>query len=413
MGYTITEKLFSRVSGRPNVISGDIITFTPDWSMANDATAHISIDLYRSEYGKECVKLPERSVLIIDHNVPADSPSTAWVHKKMRNFAIEQGMLLYDAKGICHQIMIENHVAAGQIIVGCDSHSCTYGAIGAFGGGIGCTDIVYLWKTGELWWYVPESICIELIGGVKEPVTARDVILAIIGQLGPDAAIGRVMEFTGVGVHNMSIPERIVLCNMAVEGGAVCGIVEPDEKVISFLPGRPHQFFKSDADARYYSSYSINLNGLDPMIACPHSMENIVPVSRVEGLSINQAFIGSCNNGRIEDLRAAAKVLKGNKVKKAVRLVISPASINIYRQALQEGLIDIFLEAGAQVLNPSCSTCWGGCTGLVGDGERLISTGTRNFKGRSGSHKSEIYLASAITTAVSAIEGVITCPVKE
>ncbi len=390
MGYTITEKLFSRISGRANIRSGDIITFIPDWSMANDATAHISIDLYRSEYGKERVKRPERSVFVIDHNAPADSPLTAEVHKKMRDFAIEHGMLLYDAEGICHQIMIENHIAAGQVIVGCDSHSCTYGAIGAFGGGIGCTDIVYLWKTGKLWWYIPESIRIELVGEIEEPITARDVILAIIGRLGPDAAIGRVMEFTGTGVHNMSIPERIVLCNMAVEGGAVCGIVEPDEKVNIFLPNRPHEFFKSDADAKYYSSYSINLNEIEPMVACPHSMEKITTVNVVNGLPINQAFIGSCNNGRIEDLRSAAKVLKGKRVKKTVRLVISPASINVYKQALQEGLIGIFLESGAQVLHSSCSTCWGGCTGLVGDGERLISTGTRNFIGRSGSYKSEI-----------------------
>lgn len=409
MGKTITEKLFGRVSGRADVRAGDIITFTPDWSMANDATAHLSIDLYTSEYGTEQIKWPQKSVFIIDHNVPADSISTASVHKKMRDFACCNEMPLYDGQGICHQVMIENHVAAGQVIVGCDSHTCTYGAVGSFGAGIGCTDIVYLWKTGELWWYVPESIRIELRGEIKEPVTAKDVILAIIAQLGPDAAIGNIMEFVGDS-RRLSVQERMVICNMAVEGGAVCGIVEPDELINKLLPDRDHLFVKSDPDADYSSSHTLDLSRLEPMVACPHSMANITPVRAIEGLSIDQAFIGSCNNGRIEDLRSAAKVLKGNKVKKTVRLVISPSSIKVYQQAFTEGLIDIFLDSGAQVLNPSCSTCWGGCSGLVGDGERLISTGTRNFKGRSGSYKSEIYLSSPITTALSAINGVITCP---
>lgn len=346
----------------------------------------------------------------MDHNVPAENPKTAQAHRKMRNFAKEHGIALYEGKGVCHQIMVENYVCPGEFIMGADSHTCTYGALGAFGTGIGCTDFLYAMVTGESWVLVPETIRFELTGKLRKGVYARDLMLTIIGMVGANGCNYKVMEFAGEGAHNLDIDERLVLCNLAVEAGAKTGIVEPDEKVVEYLESRGRKaenMFVSDEDAVFEKVYHINLDEIEPVVARPHQIDDVVPADEVGDVRIDEAFLGSCNNGRIEEFRVAAEILKGKKVSDHVRFIIAPASNEVYIQALDEGLIDIFLDAGAMVMNSNCSVCWGSCQGVIGEGEVLISTGTRNFKGRAGHPDSFVYLGSAATVTASAIAGKI------
>ena len=328
----------------------------------------------------------------------------------MRNFAYEHGIALYEGKGVCHQIMVENYVCPGEFIMGADSHTCTYGALGAFGTGIGCTDFLYAMVTGQSWVLVPETIRFELTGKLRKGVYARDLMLTIIGMVGANGCNYKVMEFAGEGVHNLDIDERLVLCNLAVEAGAKTGIVEPDEKVAEYLESRGRKaenMFVSDEDAVFEKVYHINLDEIEPVVARPHQIDDVVPADEVGDVRIDEAFLGSCNNGRIEEFRVAASILKGKKVSDHVRFIIAPASNEVYIQALDEGLIDIFLDAGAMVMNSNCSVCWGSCQGVIGEGEVLISTGTRNFKGRAGHPDSFVYLGSAATVTASAIAGKI------
>ena len=410
MGMTIAEKIIAAAAGVESVRPGDIHTVNLDRMMSNDGTTHLTVDMYNNQLNHPHIADPKKLVFIVDHNVPSDNPKTAASQKKMRDFARENGIDFWEGKGVCHQIMMENYVCSGELIFGADSHTCSYGAIGAFGTGVGCTDFLYGMVTGTSWVLVPETVKFNLIGKLPDGVYARDLILEIIGTVGANGCNYQVMEFTGEGAKTLSISDRIALCNMAVEAGAKTGIFEPDEKAIAYLEehGRkPKAVYHSDPDAVYAREYTFDLSKIRPVVAKPDFVDNLCPAEEVRGIKINEAFLGSCNNGRIEDLRVGASILKGHKVADNVRFLVVPASLEIYKQALKEGLIDIFMDAGAIVMYPNCSVCWGSCQGVIGENEVLISTGTRNFKGRAGHPSSKVYLGSAATVTASAIAGKI------
>lgn len=410
MGMTIAEKIIAAAAGVESVRPGDIHTVNLDRMMSNDGTTHLTVDMYNNQLNHPHIADPRKLVFIVDHNVPSDNPKTAASQKKMRDFARENSIDFWEGKGVCHQIMMENYVCSGELIFGADSHTCSYGAIGAFGTGVGCTDFLYGMVTGTSWVLVPETVKFNLIGKLPDGVYARDLILEIIGTVGANGCNYQVMEFTGEGAKTLSISDRIALCNMAVEAGAKTGIFEPDEKAIAYLEehGRkPKAVYHSDPDAVYAREYTFDLSKIRPVVAKPDFVDNLCPAEEVRGIKIDEAFLGSCNNGRIEDLRVGASILKGHKVADSVRFLVVPASLEIYKQALKEGLIDIFMDAGAIVMNPNCSVCWGSCQGVIGENEVLISTGTRNFKGRAGHPSSKVYLGSAATVTASAIAGKI------
>ena len=410
MGMTIAEKIIAAAAGVESVRPGDIHTVNLDRMMSNDGTTHLTVDMYNNQLNHPHIADPKKLVFIVDHNVPSDNPKTAASQKKMRDFARENDIDFWEGKGVCHQIMMENYVCSGELIFGADSHTCSYGAIGAFGTGVGCTDFLYGMVTGTSWVLVPETVKFNLIGKLPDGVYARDLILEIIGTVGANGCNYQVMEFTGEGAKTLSISDRIALCNMAVEAGAKTGIFEPDEKAIAYLEehGRkPKAVYHSDPDAVYAREYTFDLSKIRPVVAKPDFVDNLCPAEEVRGIKIDEAFLGSCNNGRIEDLRVGASILKGHKVADSVRFLVVPASLEIYKQALKEGLIDIFMDAGAIVMNPNCSVCWGSCQGVIGENEVLISTGTRNFKGRAGHPSSKVYLGSAATVTASAIAGKI------
>ena len=413
MGMTIAEKIIARAAGVEEVKPGQIHTVELDYLMSNDGTTHLTIDMYNNKLKNPRIADKDKIVFIVDHNIPAENPKTAAVHKKMREFARENGIKFFEGKGVCHQIMFENFVEPGQLIFGADSHTCSYGALGAFGTGVGCTDFLYAMVTGKSWVMVPETLRFNLKGKLREGVYPRDLILTIIGDIGANGANYKVMEFAGEGAHNLSVNDRFVLCNLAVEAGAKTGIVEPDEKVEKFIKEhgrRADNMYVSDEDAKFLKVYEYDLDKIEPVVARPDFVDDVIPLSQVGDVKIDEAFLGSCNNGRIDDLRVAAEILKGRKVNPDVRFLIAPASNNVYIQALDEGLIDIFMESGAMVMNANCSVCWGSCQGVIGENEVLISTGTRNFKGRAGHKTSKVYLGSAATVTASAIAGKICGP---
>ena len=390
MGMTIAEKIIAAAAGVESVKPGDIHTVKLDRLMSNDGTTHLTVDMYNNKLKNPHIADPNKLVFIVDHNVPSDSPKTAASQKKMRDFAKENHIDFWEGKGVCHQVMIENYVRPGELIFGADSHTCSYGALGAFGTGVGCTDFLYGMVTGTSWVLVPESVKFNLVGKLPEGVYARDLILTIIGEIGANGCNYQAMEFTGEG--------------------AKTGIFEADEKAIEYLKehGRePKTVYHSDPDAVYAREYTFDLSKVRPVVAKPDFVDNVVPAEETCGIEINEAFLGSCNNGRIEDLRVGAEIIKGKKVAEGVRFLVVPASQTIYRQALKEGLLDIFMDAGAIVMNPNCSVCWGSCQGVIGENEVLISTGTRNFKGRAGHPSSKVYLGSAATVTASAIAGKI------
>lgn len=410
---TIAEKIIARAAGVEEVKPGQIHTVELDYLMSNDGTTHLTIDMYNNKLKNPRIADKDKIVFIVDHNIPAENPKTAAVHKKMREFARENGIKFFEGKGVCHQIMFENFVEPGQLIFGADSHTCSYGALGAFGTGVGCTDFLYAMVTGKSWVMVPETLRFNLNGKLREGVYPRDLILTIIGDIGANGANYKVMEFAGEGAHNLSVNDRFVLCNLAVEAGAKTGIVEPDEKVEEFIKEhgrRADNMYVSDEDAKFLKVYEYDLDKIEPVVARPDFVDDVIPLSQVGDVKIDEAFLGSCNNGRIDDLRVAAEILKGRKVNPDVRFLIAPASNNVYIQALDEGLIDIFMESGAMVMNANCSVCWGSCQGVIGENEVLISTGTRNFKGRAGHKTSKVYLGSAATVTASAIAGKICGP---
>lgn len=410
MGMTIAEKIISAAAGVETVKPGDIHTVTLDRMMSNDGTTHLTIDMYNQQLKNPTIADTQKLVFIVDHNVPADNPKTAASHKKMRDFAKEHDIDFWEGKGVCHQIMMENYVCPGELIFGADSHTCTYGALGAFGTGVGCTDFLYGMVTGTSWVLVPETVKFNLTGKLKEGVYPRDLMLHIIGKIGANGVNYQVMEFTGEGAKTLSVNDRMVLCNLAVEAGAKSAIFEADDIALDWLKEHdrtPKHVFKSDADAHYFNEYTFDLNEIEPIVARPDFVDDVIPAKEACGVKIDEAFLGSCNNGRIDEMRVAARLLKDQKVADTVRFLIVPASNEVYMQALDEGLIEIFMEAGAIVMNANCSVCWGSCQGVIGANEVLISTGTRNFKGRAGHPSSKVYLGSAATVTASAIKGVI------
>lgn len=408
-GMTIAEKIIARAAGLSQVKAGDIATVTLDRLMSNDGTTHLTIGMY------EKLKNPhiadkDKLVWIVDHNIPSDSPKTAASQKKMRDFAKANDIKFYEGEGVCHQVMMENHVVPGELIFGADSHTCAYGALGAFGTGVGCTDYLYAMVTGTSWVMVPGTLRFNLKGKLNDGVYARDLILSIIGKIGANGANYKAMEFAGEGLHSLSMADRISICNLCVEAGAKTALMEVDDVAMDYLKehGRePKACFTSDDDAVFEQVYDIDLSTIQPIVAKPHFVDNVVPANESLGVKIDEAFLGSCNNGRIEDLRVGAAIIKGKKVAPKVRFLVVPASRSVYLQAMKEGLLDIFMDAGAIVMNPNCSVCWGSCQGVIGEGETLISTGTRNFKGRAGHKDSFVYLASAATVTASAIKGEI------
>lgn len=410
MGMTIAEKIIARAAGADTVKAGEIHTVEVDQLLSNDGTTHLTIDMYNQKLKHPHIADVKKLVWVMDHNVPADSPKTAASQKKMRDFAREHGITFYEGQGVCHQIMMENHVCPGELIFGADSHTCAYGALGAFGTGVGCTDYLYAMVTGRSWVLVPETLRFRLTGRLPEGVSARDLILTVIGKIGANGANYKAMEFTGEGLKTLTMSDRISICNLCVEAGAKTALMEVDETAMEYLHahGRePKACFQSDDDAVFAATYDMDLSTIVPIVAKPHFVDNICPAKEAAGIRIDEAFLGSCNNGRIEDLRVGAAVIRGKKVHPLVRFLVVPASQTVYRQALEEGILQTFMEAGAIVMNPNCSVCWGSCQGVIGEGETLISTGTRNFKGRAGHKDSFVYLASAATVTASAVKGEI------
>lgn len=410
MGMTIAEKIIALAAGVKEVKAGDIHTVNLDRMMSNDGTTHLTVDMYYHKLNHQRIADPKKIVFIVDHNVPSDSPKTAASQKKMRDFAKEHQIDFWEGKGVCHQIMMEHYVCPGELIFGADSHTCTYGALGAFGTGVGCTDLLYGMVTGTSWVLVPETVKFNLIGKLPDGVYPRDLMLTIIGEIGASGVSYQVMEFCGDGAKTLSVNDRMVLCNLAVEAGAKTAIFEADEIVLSWLEERGRKskaVFKSDEDAQYVKEYTFDLSKIQPVVAKPDFVDDVVLAGEVCGVRIDEAFLGSCNNGRIDDLRVGAEILKDRKVSEHVRFLVVPASQEVYLQALDEGLVTIFMKSGAIVMNPNCSVCWGSCQGVIGENEVLISTGTRNFKGRAGHPSSKVYLGSAATVTASAVKGEI------
>jgi 3-isopropylmalate/(R)-2-methylmalate dehydratase large subunit len=417
----ILEKILANASGKQQVSPGEIIEANIDAAMIHDLTGPLAIKSFR-EIGAKKVWDSNKVVIILDHLVPASSIISANLHRIVRNFAEEQNIKnFYDVGrgGVCHQVMPEKgHVRPGEVIVGADSHTCTYGAFGAFATGIGSTEMAAVFATGKLWFRVPEVIKVNVTGKLQSMVTPKDVTLNIVGKIGADGAIYKGLEFGGSTIREMSVEGRMVLSNMAVEMGAKAGIIEPDKKTLDYVKARTDKAVKpvkSDPDAPYERVVEVDVSDLEPQVAVPHSVDNVKPVSEIEDTEINQGFIGSCTNGRLEDLQSAAQILKGKKIARGVRLVVIPASQEIYLNALNEGLIKTFMDAGATIGNPNCGPCLGGHMGILAEGEVCISSSNRNFVGRMGSSKSFVYLASPATVAASAITGKITDPrtVKE
>lgn len=401
----ITEKILAEASGKSSVCSGEIVDASVDMIMVHDLTGPLAVEAFK-RIGVEKIWDNQKAVIIIDHQVPAESVKAAELHKMMRRFAQEQNIRIYDVGkgGICHQVMPEKgHVLPGTVILGADSHTCTYGAFGAFATGIGSTEAAGVFAAGKIWLKVPETIKIDVTGQFQKYVTPKDLILHIIGNIGADGATYKSVEFAGPTIRGMSMAGRMTICNMVVEMGAKNGVVEPDETTYRYLEGRtakaikPLESLKSDTDAPYEKTIDFDVEGLGSQVACPASVDNVKPASELSNIQLDQAFIGSCTNGRIEDLRLAAEILKGKKIKDGVRALVIPASKETYAQALKEGLIEIFTDADALVCGSTCGPCLGGHIGLLAPGETCVSTSNRNFIGRMGSTEANVYLASPAT----------------
>ena len=415
MSMTMAEKILAKASGKREVEAGEIVMANIDVAMTHDLTGPLSVEAFE-KIGVPEVWDPEKIVIVFDHQVPADSLDAAENHIIMRKFVKEQGITnFYDVReGVCHQVLPEKgHIVPGEVVVGTDSHTCTHGALGAFSTGIGSTDMSMVFATGKLWFKVPGTIKFNIEGTLANNVYAKDVVLNIIGQVGADGATYKACEFGGQTVSDMSVSDRMVICNMAIEMGGKTGLVEPDKKTLNYVNARSNKSFevlKGDSDAASLEVMDIDVSDLEPQIACPHNVDNVKGISDVAGTPIDQVFLGSCTNGRIQDLRDAAKILKGNKVSDSIRMLVIPASREVYTKALDEGLMNIFVDSGALVCNPCCGPCLGGHVGLLGPGEVSLSTSNRNFKGRQGSSEGKVYLSSAAVAAASAITGKIEDP---
>ena len=416
MGMTISEKILAIHADRSTVRPGALLEAKLDFVFANDITAPLAIDVFR-RIGVEKVFDRNRVALIPDHFVPNKDIQSAAQAKILREFAFEQDLPHYweaGRMGIEHALLPEEGlVLPGDLIIGADSHSCTFGALGAFSTGVGSTDLGAAMAVGHAWFKVPPSIKFNYKGTPGPWITGKDLILFTIGRIGVDGARYKAMEFTGPVIDSLSMEDRFTMANMAVEAGAKAGIIAPDavtEKYIEHRARRPYRFHRSDPDAAYEETFDWDVTGMPPQVACPHSPENVKPVEALKDVAIDQVVIGSCTNGRISDLRAAAEILKGKKVAPRLRLIVIPATRSVYQEALQEGLIEIFMDAEAVVSTPTCGPCLGGHMGILAEGERALSTTNRNFVGRMGHPRSEVYLASPAVAAASAVAGRITHP---
>jgi len=417
-GQTLSEKIFSRAA-KKDARAGEFVMAEIDCAMIHDITGPLAVKGFHEIAGRDArVWDPSKIVMLFDHQVPADSLKAAENHILLRGFAKEQGILNYDIFcGVCHQVMPEKgHVLPGSLVVGTDSHTCTYGALGAFATGIGSTDMASIFATGKLWFMVPKTLQIMIEGRLPKRVTSKDVILRVIGDIGADGANYLACEFRGEAASRMSIPERMTMSNMAIEMGAKAGIFEPNRTTIEYLRERVKNedaiekgIVLGDEDA-VASKRQWNVDNLEPQIAMPHNVDNVVPISEVPETKIDQVFLGSCTNGRFEDLMLASEVMKGEPVAKGVRMIVVPASREEYMKCLRAGLVEKFMEAGAMVESACCGPCMGGSFGLLGPGERCLSTSNRNFVGRQGSPEAFVYLASPATAGASAITGYITDP---
>lgn len=414
MGKTFAEKVLGKAAGK-DVHAGEIVVVKPDWCLSHENGSAVSGTF--KKIGLEKVFDKDRIVIVLDHTVPSSTVAYANAQKVIRDFCQEQQIThFYDMNkfgGVCHQILTqEGYSAPGLVIVGSDSHTCTAGAMGAFATGIGRSEMASVWATGELWFKVPESIRIELNGCLPKGVYAKDVVLRIIGDLRSDGADYMSVEFCGEAVDCMSISDRMTLCNMGIEMGAKNAVCRPDEKVFAALSNRnQNKIWEpvwADSDATYAREYHYDVSTFVPAVAKPHTVDNYAPVSEVAGVPIHQVCIGMCTNGRLEDLRVAADILRNKKV--AVRTIIIPASCEVYHQAMRENILEDLLMAGCTISHPGCGPCIGLGGGVLGDGETCVTTANRNFMGRMGSKKGLIYLASPATAAASALSGVISDP---
>ncbi|WP_338818181.1 2,3-dimethylmalate dehydratase large subunit [Moorella thermoacetica] len=416
MGMTITEKILAAHAGLKAVEPGQLINAKVDLALGNDITAPLAIQEFK-KLGVKKVFDPERVVLVPDHFTPAKDIKSAEQAKILRDFAREQGLTHYfeiGRMGIEHCLLPEaGLVGPGDLVIGADSHTCTYGALGAFATGVGSTDLAAAMATGELWFKVPETILFRYHRKLKPWVGGKDLILYTIGRIGVDGARYMAMEFTGEAITNLSMEGRFTMANMAIEAGGKNGIFPVDEKTVEYIRGRlqrDYRIYQSDPDARYNQEIDIDASKIEPQVALPHLPENARSVKEIGEIKIDQVVIGSCTNGRLEDLRVAAQILKGQKVHPEVRLIVIPGTQQIYAAALAEGLLATFIEAGAAVSTPTCGPCLGGHMGILAKGERALATTNRNFVGRMGHPESEVYLAGPAVAAASAVKGRIAAP---
>ena len=416
MGMTMTQKILAAHAGLPEVKAGQLIEADLDLVLGNDITSPVAINEMK-KMTKQTVFDKDKIALVMDHFIPNKDIKSAENCKCCRDFACRHEITNYfdvGEMGIEHALLPEKGlVVAGDAVIGADSHTCTYGALGAFSTGVGSTDMAAGMVTGKAWFKVPSAIRFELVGKPGKWVSGKDVILHIIGMIGVDGALYKSMEFTGEGIKNLSMDDRFTICNMAIEAGGKNGIFPVDELAIQYMKEhskREFTVYEADEDTEYEETYTIDLSQLKPTVAFPHLPENTKTIDQVGDIAIDQVVIGSCTNGRMDDMRIAAQVMKGRKVAKNVRCIVIPATQAIYLQSLKEGLLEIFIEAGAVVSTPTCGPCLGGYMGILAAGERCVSTTNRNFVGRMGHVDSEVYLASPAVAAASAVTGKISCP---
>ncbi len=410
MGKTISEKIFQAHCGK-ECKAGELVVASLDFIMAHDANRPLALEVFRRFGGKKVFD-NQKVAYLIDHHTPAPVEANAEIHRKVRGFCAEQSIVLYENEGICHQLIPEKgHALPGDLIIGSDSHTCTYGALNAFSTGVGSTDLAAGMLTGKLWFKVPQTIKIQVTGHLSPGVFAKDLILYIIGQTTAAGATYEAVEFVGSAISTLSVDERLTISNMAIEMGAKAGLMECDDKLERWIKGRATRDWhpvSADQDASYIKTYDFEASKLSPQIAKPHQVDNVVPIEEIGDIPIQQANLISCTNGRLDDLIAAAKVLKGKRVHPGVRFLVVPASRMVLLEGMRMGVIQVLVEAGAVLRNASCAGCSGGAAfGIPAEGENVISTANRNFKGRLGNAKAFIYLASPATVAASALEGKI------
>ena len=413
MGKTIAEKILSNKSG-VDARAGDIVVADLDFVLGQDGTSPLAIQAFREMQAKKVFN-PDKVAMIIDHSAPSPLQGVSELHAQMRGFADEQKIHLYDiGDGVCHQLVPEQgHVVAGDLVIGADSHTCTYGAINAFSTGVGSTDLAAGLVSGKLWFKVPETIKFVMNGKLMPGVYSKDMILHLIGDITADGATYMSAEYVGEAIADLTVDARFTISNMAIEMGAKCGLMEADAKTEEWVRAhgkRPFAPVAADADAVYAEIRTYDVSKLVPQIAKPHTVDNVAPITELLGTPMQQGFIGTCTNGRMEDLRIAASILKGKHIAPGTRLIVAPSSRQIYLDAMQEGLLAVLVEAGAAVVTPGCGPCVGTHNGVPSDGENVISTANRNFKGRMGNNKAFVYLGSPATVAATMLFGKITDP---